>query len=67
MRTLDATRLTDSGITIPAGKASNAPYAADAVLRLRGSLVIEHALARHGAERLWDLLRSEPFVPALGA
>lgn len=35
--------------------------------RLQGSLVIEHTLARVGAEKLWKLMRSEPFVPALGA
>ena len=30
-------------------------------------LQIEHTLARHGAERLWKLLKSEPFVASLGA
>ena len=39
----------------------------DDVERLQGSLVIEHTLARVGAEKLWKLMRSEPFVPALGA
>ncbi|HZC07622.1 MAG TPA: isocitrate lyase [Ktedonobacterales bacterium] len=43
------------------------PYSADDVLRLRGSVVVEHTLARLGAERLWDLLHSEPYIPALGA
>ena len=42
-------------------------YTAADVLRLRGSLIIEHTLARLGAERLWDLLHSEPYIPALGA
>jgi isocitrate lyase len=42
------------------------PYAADDVIRLRGSLRQEHSLARHGAERLWDLLHSEEHVAALG-
>lgn len=37
------------------------------VLRLRGSIHIEHTLARLGAERLWSLMQSEPYVPALGA
>ena len=37
------------------------------VLRLRGSIHIEHTLARLGAERLWSLMHSEPCVPALGA
>jgi isocitrate lyase len=43
------------------------PYAAADVLRLRGSVVVEHTLARLGAERLWELLRSRPYVAALGA
>ncbi|GHO74264.1 isocitrate lyase [Ktedonobacter sp. SOSP1-85] len=43
------------------------PYLAKDVLRLRGSVHIEYTLARMGAKRLWTLLRSEPFVPALGA
>jgi isocitrate lyase len=37
------------------------------VQRLRGSIQIEHTIARLGAERLWSLLHSEPYVPALGA
>ncbi len=43
------------------------PYSQDDVLRLRGSLRIEHTLARYGANRLWDLLHSEPYIAALGA
>ncbi len=43
------------------------PYTAEDVLRLRGSIHIEHTLARIGAERLWKLLNEEPHVPALGA
>ena len=43
------------------------PYSPDDVERLRGSVVVEHTLARLGAERLWTLLQTEPFVPALGA
>src|SRR5438046_4802726 len=42
-------------------------YSADDVLRLRGSVHIEHTLARMGAERLWQLLQTEPYVNALGA
>ena len=42
-------------------------YGPDQVIRLRGSVRVEHTLAALGAERLWDLLRSEPYVPALGA
>jgi isocitrate lyase len=43
------------------------PYSAEDVERLRGSVVIEHTLARLGAERLWWLMRERPFVRALGA
>ena len=43
------------------------PYATEDVERLRGTVQVEHTLARLGAERLWHLLHSEPCVPALGA
>ncbi|MEX0899570.1 MAG: isocitrate lyase [Gammaproteobacteria bacterium] len=43
------------------------PYSASEMLRLRGSVTIEHTLARRGAEKLWRLLHDEPFVNALGA
>lgn len=43
------------------------PYVAQDVVRLRGSIQIEHTLARLGAERFWNLLHSESYVPALGA
>ncbi len=43
------------------------PYSAEDVLRLRGSLRIEYTLARLGAERLWHLLTTEPYINALGA
>lgn len=43
------------------------PYLAEEVVRLRGSVRIEYTLARMGAERLWHLVNTEPFVRALGA
>ena len=43
------------------------PYSAEDVAKLRGSIKIEHTLARLGAERLWDLMHSEDYVNALGA
>ncbi|MEA3039802.1 MAG: isocitrate lyase [Sphingomonadales bacterium] len=43
------------------------PYTPADVERLRGSVAIEHSLARRGADRLWALLRSEEYVAALGA
>jgi len=42
-------------------------YRAEDVLRLRGNVRVEYTLARLGAEKLWRLMRSEPFVNALGA
>jgi isocitrate lyase len=43
------------------------PYAEEDVERLRGSVHVEHTLARLGAERLWELLQERPYVAALGA
>src|SRR5881394_1451821 len=42
-------------------------YSVEDVQRLQGSVVIEHSLARRGAEKLWKLLHTEEFVPTLGA
>jgi isocitrate lyase len=42
-------------------------YGTDDVVRLRGSVEVEHSLARGGAEKLWQLLHSQTHVPALGA
>jgi isocitrate lyase len=51
----------------PRWKGVQRPYRAEDVLRLRGSIHIEHTLARLGAERLWELLQSDSYVNALGA
>jgi isocitrate lyase len=53
--------------TDPRWRGITRPYTQQDVERLRGSLKIEHTLARQGAERLWDLLQQEAYVPALGA
>ncbi len=42
-------------------------YTAEDVVRLQGSVVEEHTLARRGAEKLWEQLRTKPFTRALGA
>ena len=42
-------------------------YSAEDVVRLRGSVHIEHTLARLGAEKLWKLVTTEPYVNSLGA
>jgi isocitrate lyase len=51
----------------PRWRSITRPYAAEDVLRLRGSKRIDYTLARDGAARLWRLLGEEPFVNALGA
>ncbi|WP_151446521.1 isocitrate lyase [Lacisediminimonas profundi] len=51
----------------PRWKGVQRSYSAEDVVKLRGSVQIEHTLARRGAEKLWDLLRTEPFVNTLGA
>ena len=43
------------------------PYTHADVDRLKGTVQVEYSLARAGAEKFWKLLRSEPFIPALGA
>jgi len=43
------------------------PYSSEDVIRLRGSIPVEHSLARIGAERLWKLLNNQDYVNALGA
>ena len=42
-------------------------YTAEDVIKLRGTVRIEHTLARLGAERLWELTNTEPYINALGA
>lgn len=43
------------------------PYSAEDVIRLRGSIDIEHTLAHRGAEKLWASLHTEDYINALGA
>jgi len=56
-------------VPAPAGRFDgiDRPYGPEAVERLRGSISVEHSLARRGAARLWELLKSEDYVHALGA
>ncbi len=51
----------------PRWKGIKRGYGAEEVVRLRGSLMVEHTLARRGAERLWKQMHDMPFVNALGA
>jgi isocitrate lyase len=43
------------------------PYSAEEVVGLRPSLKVEHTIAQHGANRLWELINKEPYVTAFGA
>ena len=51
----------------PRWKGIKRGYSAEDVVRLRGSLQVEHTLAKRGAEKLWNLINTEPFVNSLGA
>ena len=53
--------------TNPRWKGIKRPYSAEDVLKLRGSIKIEHTLAKMGAERLWEKLNTQDFVAGLGA
>src|SRR6195952_672810 len=51
----------------PRWKGIQRTYSGADVVRLRGSVQVEHTLARRGAEKLWGLMQTEPFINALGA
>ncbi|MFS8931337.1 isocitrate lyase [Cupriavidus taiwanensis] len=53
--------------TNPRWRSIKRNFTADDVVRLRGSIQVEHTLARRGSEKLWNLLHTEPFVNSLGA
>src|SRR5450432_4374836 len=63
---LEAARLKKDWAENPRWKGIQRPYSAEDVVRLRGSVHIEHTLARLGAEKFWGLLHSEPVIGALG-
>ncbi len=62
-----ARRLQEEWETSPRWKGVVRPYTAEEVIRLRPSLQVDYTLARRGAERLWEMLNSEPFVATFGA
>jgi isocitrate lyase len=53
--------------TDPRWRGIQRPYSAEEVLKLRGTLTLEHSYAQAGAKRLWHLLHTEAYIPALGA
>ena len=62
-----AARLKSHWDTSPRWRGIERTYTAEDVIGLRGTIAIEHTLARLGADRLWTLMRRTPFVAALGA
>jgi len=64
---LSAAEMTRQWHSEPRWEGTKRPYSSQQVVLLRGSIQVEHTLARLGAERLWSLLHSEPHVAALGA
>ncbi len=67
MTTSAAEQLRHDWQTNPRWAGVERPYQAQDVVRLRGSVHIEHSLARLGAEKLWQYIHEKPFVNALGA
>jgi len=66
-RQLEAHKLQKEWAESARWKGIKRTYTAEDVIRLRGSVHIEHTLARRGSEKLWNLITTEPFVNALGA
>ena len=62
-----ADQLTADWATNPRWAGIERGYAAEEVVRLRGTVAIEYSLARLGADKLWKYLGEKPFVNALGA
>lgn len=62
----EAEALKKSWKTDPRWQGIERPYSAEDVIRLRPSIVEEATLARKGAERLWDLMNTTPYVNSLG-
>jgi len=67
MTRLTVEELKQAWATDPRWQGITRPYTAEDVDRLRGSIQLDHTLARRGAEKLWKLLHTEPYVRALGA
>ncbi|MCX7801690.1 MAG: isocitrate lyase, partial [Meiothermus ruber] len=64
---LEAEKLRREWETNPRWKGIKRDYTAEDVVRLRPSLLPEQTLARAGAERLWELLHTRPYVNTFGA
>ncbi|MFZ9872541.1 MAG: isocitrate lyase [Steroidobacteraceae bacterium] len=67
MRLKSADELQQEWSTSPRWSGVQRGYSAQDVVRLRGTVAIDHSLARLGAEKLWRSMAIEPYVNALGA
>ena len=66
-RELEAQKLQKEWSDNPRWRGIKRSYSAADVVRLRGSVAVEHTLAKRGSEKLWTLINEEPFVNSLGA
>jgi isocitrate lyase len=66
-RDLNVARIEKDWAENPRWKGIKRSYTAQDVERLRGTVHIEHSLARRGAEKLWQMVNERPFVNSLGA
>ena len=67
MSFLTAEQLEKDWQTNPRWKGVKRGYTAADVVRLRGNFFVEHSFARAGAEKLWKLVNTEPYINCLGA
>jgi isocitrate lyase len=63
----EAVELEQQWATDPRWRGIERPYSGEDVVRLRGSVRVEHTIARMGAQRLWELLGKRDYIAALGA
>src|SRR6202140_5776690 len=66
-RELEVARMKKDWAENPRWQRVKRGYTPEDVYRLRGSVQVEHTLARRGAEKLWRLMHERPFVNSLGA
>ena len=63
----DAAGINRSWVSSSRWKGISRPYSAEDVVRLRGSIHVEHSIALHTAEKLWESLNTRDYVHSLGA
>jgi len=63
----DVQNLQNTWSTDPRWSGIKREYSAEEVIRLRPSIPVEHSIARHGANKLWELLHTKPYINTFGA